>query len=244
MKVFGYIRVSTEKQADKGQSLGVQRKKIQAYCDLYDLELVDIIADEGASAKNLDRDGIQSMLSRLGKKEANGVVVMKLDRLTRSMTDLHTLLDEVFDKNQLFSVQEQVDTRTPAGRLVLNILMSVAQWQREEIGKQVKQGMKAKTDKGEYTGGHAPLGWKKEKGSDELIPNKDEQELIEIVRDLRAKKLSYRKIAKEFKERQLKARKGHSNWSNSMIRRLDLAKTINEMDEFKRSNNEQRRKVI
>jgi len=243
MKVFGYIRVSTEKQADKGQSLEVQRKKIQTYCDLYNLELVDIIADEGASAKSLDRSGMQSMLSRIGQNEGEGVVVMKLDRLTRSMPDLHQLLDTVFNTNQLFSVQEQVDTRTPAGRLVLNILMSVAQWQREEIGKQVKQGMQAKKNKGEYTGGKAPLGWKKVKGNNELVPKKNEQKLIEIVRDLRAKKMSYRKIALEFKERQLKARKGHSNWSNSMIRRLDLAKTIKEMDDFKRSSDEPRKQV-
>src|SRR4051794_7553353 len=96
MRVIGYVRVSTDEQARDGVSLAAQIEKVGAYARLYDLELVDIVTDAGASAKTLDRPGFARVLAMLDAGEVDGVVVVKLDRLTRSVADLATLLDGYF----------------------------------------------------------------------------------------------------------------------------------------------------
>lgn len=225
MRVVGYVRVSTSKQVESGLSLESQQCKIRAYCELYDLELVDIVIDAGESAKTLQREGIQQVLSQLNTQSVEGVIVVKLDRLTRSIRDLNTLLEGVFKHSSLFSVMEQVDTRTPAGRLVLNILMSVSQWEREETGERTKVAMKVKRDRGEYTGGRAPIGWTSHNGG--LIPNQKEQRLIELVRSYRKAGLSYSKVASKLTG-QFQTRTGRSSWSKSMVQNIYNAETIEE----------------
>jgi site-specific DNA recombinase len=83
-RTIAYLRVSTEKQADKGVSLDAQRAKVAAYAELYDLMLVETIVDAGESAKSLDRPGLQRALSMLKAGGAEALLVVKLDRLTRS----------------------------------------------------------------------------------------------------------------------------------------------------------------
>lgn len=147
MPVIGYIRVSKEEQATNGMSLDVQREKITAYCKLYDLELADIIEDAGESAKTLtlDRPGLQATLTRIDAGEAAGMVVAKLDRLTRSLGDWDQLIRGHFDRPEnpvrLFSVNDSVDTRTANGRMALNMFVMIAQWERETIVERVKASM-------------------------------------------------------------------------------------------------------
>ena len=90
----GYIHVSTDKQADHGVSLDAQKAKLEAYATLYELTLVDIIVDAGVSAKTLDRPGLARALAMLDKGQANALLVAKLDRLTRSVKDLGSLVEE------------------------------------------------------------------------------------------------------------------------------------------------------
>ena len=118
-RTVAYLRVSTEKQADHGVSLEAQRAKVAAYAQLYDLELVDIVVDAGASAKTLEREGLQRALAMLRAGRADALLVVKLDRLTRSVRDLGDMVEEYFASGRwaLLSVGEQVDTRTAAGRL-------------------------------------------------------------------------------------------------------------------------------
>src|SRR5712692_3087072 len=125
-KAVGYIRVSTDKQAEHGVSLDAQQAKLAAYAALYDLTLVEVIVDAGASAKTLNRPGLQRALGMLRKGKATALLVAKLDRLTRSVEDLGELIRTVFvpGKADLLSVGEQIDTCTAAGRLVLNVLGS------------------------------------------------------------------------------------------------------------------------
>ncbi len=82
-RAVGYIRVSTDKQAEHGVSLEAQHAKLTQYAALYDIELVDIIVDAGVSAKTLDRPGLQRALGMLRKGQASALLVAKLDRLTR-----------------------------------------------------------------------------------------------------------------------------------------------------------------
>jgi DNA invertase Pin-like site-specific DNA recombinase len=140
--VLGYIRVSTEAQADGGVSLGAQRERLTAYAIAMDLQLVDIVEDAGVSAKSLARPGLQSALGRLEKGEASGLLVTKLDRLTRSVRDLGDLVQGYFGtKNSLLSVGDAIDTRSAAGRLVLNVLTSVAEWEREAGAERIREAL-------------------------------------------------------------------------------------------------------
>lgn len=109
-RAIGYVRVSTDKQADHGISLDAQRAKIEAYASLYDLDLIEVIVDAGASAKTLDRPGLQRALTLLKSGKADALIVVKLDRLTRSVSDLGTLVEKHFQKAALLSVAEQIDT--------------------------------------------------------------------------------------------------------------------------------------
>ena len=81
MKVIGYARVSTAEQASGGISLEAQEAKIRAYCELHELELVEVIIEGGESAKSLKRPGLQRGLAMLKKKAVGGLVVCKLDRI-------------------------------------------------------------------------------------------------------------------------------------------------------------------
>ena len=93
-KAIAYLRVSTDKQADKGISLDAQRAKVEAYAQLYDLELVETVIDAGVSAKSLNRPGLEKALTLLEQKKADALIVVKLDRLTRSVADLGTLVNQ------------------------------------------------------------------------------------------------------------------------------------------------------
>src|SRR5438445_10066813 len=90
-RVVGYVRVSLEKQANEGHSLPAQRRKLEDYAKLYELQLVDVVVDAGVSAKTLEREGLQRALAMLVAGQADALLVVKLDRLTRSVADLGEL---------------------------------------------------------------------------------------------------------------------------------------------------------
>jgi site-specific DNA recombinase len=96
MKAVAYLRCSTEDQATRGVSLEAQRAKVEAYAGLYDLQLVAVVEDAGVSARTLDRPGLQKALAMLARGEAQALIVLKLDRLTRSVRDLGELLEGPF----------------------------------------------------------------------------------------------------------------------------------------------------
>lgn len=206
-KVVGYIRVSTDKQADSGISLDAQKTKIRQYAELYDLDLVAIIEDAGVSAKSLDRAGLRSALSMLEKGQADALLVVKLDRLTRSVRDLGELVERYFaSRFSLLSLSDSIDTRTAAGRLVLNVLTSVAQWEREATGERTRDAMAHKKAKGEFTGGQAPYGFSNENGV--LVRNEAEQGVLAVVAELKAAGLSLRGIVAELDRAGIVSRSG------------------------------------
>ena len=204
-RTIAYVRVSTDKQADKGVSLDAQRAKCAAYAELYDLELCEVIVDAGESAKTLDRPGLQRALAMLKRGEAEALLVVKLDRLTRSVRDLGELVARYFapGKAALLSVGEQIDTRSAAGRLVLNVLASVSQWEREAVGERTSAAMQHKASQGEYTGGAAPFGFRLAADGEHVEELPAEQAVLAAARELRASKLSLRAVASEL------ARRGH-----------------------------------
>jgi DNA invertase Pin-like site-specific DNA recombinase len=235
MKAVGYVRVSTTQQAANGHSLDAQRQKVRQYCDLYDLDLVGIHADEGASGKDLDRDGLTEALCALSDGDADTLVVVKLDRLTRSVADLNRLLEEHFTDggSEIVSVSENVDTSTPAGRLVLNMLMSVSQWEREVISQRTSDAMQHMRQERKFTG-TAPYGWTVSEDGETLVEDEDEQALIHAVLRYREAGLSYRAIAAELAADGYANRKGnafHASTIGNIIRNNDL-------EDFTDANNE------
>ncbi len=205
-RTIAYLRVSTDKQADRGVSLEAQRAKVAAYAELYDLELCEVIIDAGESAKSLDRPGLQRALAMLKKGEAEALLVVKLDRLTRSVRDLGDLVERCFSpgKAALLSVGEQIDTRSAGGRLVLNVLASVSQWEREAIGERTATAMQHKAACSEYTGGAAPYGYRLAPDGEHVEEVAEEQAVLAAARELRASGLSLRAVAVEL------ARLGHN----------------------------------
>lgn len=222
-RTIAYLRVSTDKQADKGVSLDAQRAKVAAYAELYDLEIVEVVVDAGVSAKTLDRPGLSRALGMLDKGEADALLVVKLDRLTRSVRDLGDLVDRYFasGKAALLSVGEQIDTRSAAGRLVLNVLASVSQWEREAIGERTATAMQHKAAAGEYTGGRAPYGFAVAPDGT-LTPIDAERAILEQARALHASGLSLRAVARVLGERGHASRTGRP-FDAQQIRRMVAA---------------------
>jgi DNA invertase Pin-like site-specific DNA recombinase len=168
MRVVGYCRVSTNQQAQEGVSLDAQRARIKAHCISQGIKLVDIITDDGYSAASLKRPGLQSALRMLATRKADAIVVLKLDRLTRSVKDLGYLCDTYFREGlpfYLLSVCDSIDTRSAGGKLILNVLMSVAQWEREAISERTQEAMAELKRQGVSVGG-APYGWRYSQGTD------------------------------------------------------------------------------
>ena len=218
MKVIGYVRVSTEEQATNGQSLDAQRAKLEAYASLYDLELVEIITDAGASAKSLNRPGLQDALAKLRRGAADGLVIAKLDRLTRNVGDWQKLIDAYFGEKagkQLFSVADSIDTRTAAGRLVLNVLLSVAQWEREAIGERTRDALQHKIAKGERCG-KVRFGYELAADGKTLVAVPTEQEAIALMKELRAAGQTLRDIAAELNRRNVATKEG-GQWKHTTV---------------------------
>ena len=207
-----YARVSTDKQADKGVSLDAQRAKAAAYAELYDLEVVEVIVDAGVSAKTLDRPGLARALNMLRRGSAEALLVVKLDRLTRSVRDLGDLIAGPFapGKAALLSVGEQVDTRTASGRMVLNIMATISQWERECIGERTATAMQHKAASGEYRGGLAPYGFCVADDGVRLAEVEAEQAVLAVARELRASGLSLRAVARALEARGLRSRVGRA----------------------------------
>lgn len=169
-KAIGYTRVSTEEQARDGVSLSAQAEKIRQLCALHDLELVEIAEDAGKSAKDMDRSGLKWVMET-AKHGKVTIVVAKLDRLTRNVGDLQEIL-KVFDKSgaRLMSAAESLDTQSAGGRLVINIMAVVSQWEREVIAERTRDGMRECRRLGKKTGGDPAYGWRYEGGVMVEIP--------------------------------------------------------------------------
>jgi DNA invertase Pin-like site-specific DNA recombinase len=151
MKAIGYVRASTDRQAEQGVSLAAQEAKIRAMSTVQGGEL--FIIDGGESAKNLNRPGLQRLLTSVNGVKVNAVIIAKLDRLTRSVKDLCSLL-ELSEKRgvALNSVAESLDTASAAARLVITIMAAVNQWGRQAIGERTRDALRHKRTSAERVG--------------------------------------------------------------------------------------------
>ena len=129
-KVLGYVRVSSRGQALDGLSLGVQRAAVEAFAAREGLDLVGIVEDGGRSGESLRRKGIREVFARLDSGEVAGVVVPKLDRLTRSVKDWSGLVEDRFGPDggqRLYSAGEPLDLATAYGRLFACLVVAFSE---------------------------------------------------------------------------------------------------------------------
>jgi site-specific DNA recombinase len=153
-----YTRVSTDEQAAQGCSLDAQQVSCTAIATGHGYTIAEVIADE-RSGKNLDRPGIQRVLAAVQAGTIGGVLIYKLDRLTRSRRDLDDLLP-MFDAAgvALVSVTERLDTSSAMGRFFIAMLGAMAQWERETIAERVTMGIRHRKAQGGFVGGRPPAG--------------------------------------------------------------------------------------
>ena len=206
---IGYIRVSTEGQAQDGVSLDAQRAKIEAWCELNDYTLDAVHVDAGISGKSADnRPGLQAALADCRKGSA--LVVYSLSRLARSTKDTISISDRLAKTGaDLVSLSENIDTTTAAGKMVFRMLAVLAEFERDQISERTATAMQYKKTQGERVGA-IPYGY--DLGADDvaLVANPAEQEVIRQARELHEGGLSLRKIAAELDRRGLYARNGQT----------------------------------
>lgn len=151
--VLGYVRVSTSEQAESGLGLMAQESAIRAHCRRQGLPLLDVIHDDGASARDLDRPGLRAALDRLAAGEASGLVAAKLDRLSRSVVDFANLMAWCDQAGvALVALDMGIDTATPSGRLVANVMAAVAEWERETIAQRTREAATVRRAQGARMG--------------------------------------------------------------------------------------------
>ncbi len=163
-----YCRVSTDERLDQSfNSLDAQKEAGLAYITSQRAEgwiaVSDDYIDPGFSGGNVERPALKRLMSDIEAGKINIVVVYKIDRLTRNLTDFSKLI-EVFERHNVsfVSVTQQFNTTTSMGRLMLNILLSFAQFEREVTGERIRDKIAASKAKGMWMGGHQPLGYRVE----------------------------------------------------------------------------------
>jgi len=180
-----YTRKSTEEGLDmEFNSLDAQREAGEAYIASQRhegwMQVPDIYDDGGFSGGSLERPALQRLMKDIENGQIDVVVVYKVDRLSRSLTDFAKVV-ETFDKHNVsfVSVTQQFNTTTSMGRLTLNILLSFAQFEREVIGERIRDKFAASKRKGMWMGGHPPLGY--DIKDRKLIINPDEAKIVRQI---------------------------------------------------------------
>ncbi|MGG1531433.1 recombinase family protein [Brevibacillus agri] len=150
MRIAGYIRVSTEEQVEKGFSLDEQRERLISYCKAMGWTAPTIYEDDGYSAKDLRRPELTRLLGDVKTEKYTLIITTKLDRLSRRLFDILSVIDYLEKHNCSYvSASESFDTTTPAGRMTLQMLGMVAEFERERISERVRDNMRAIARKGE-----------------------------------------------------------------------------------------------
>jgi len=179
-----YIRVSTEEQAEEGQSAPAQAEALKQYCSAYGIEVFELYQDLGYSGKRLaDRPGLARLLEDCGRRCFNLVLVWKISRLSRNLKDLLYLID-VFETCSVHftSCSERFDTSTPVGRMTLQLLGSIAEFERNTIVENVKLGLAEFARKGGKS--TTVLGY--DNIDKRLVVNEAEAKLVRLIFSLYA----------------------------------------------------------
>ncbi len=201
--MVGYCRVSTDDQARSGLGMSAQRKIIREACDRNDWNLVEIVADDGESGKSLDRRALMNALQAIADGQADGLIVAKLDRATRSVQDFAALLDWFLEADATFVACDlQIDTSTPGGRLVANIFASVSEWEAGVISTRTREGLAALRENGHPITRPSTV---------------DQPKLASRIASMRESKMTYQAIADTLNAEGVPTLRGGAEWRVSSI---------------------------
>lgn len=193
-----YVRVSTDRQAEEGYSVEVQKEKLEAFTKTLDGQVTyELYIDDGFSGASLERPAMQRLINDAEKGALTHVCVYKLDRLSRSQKDTLHLIEDVFLPNNVafVSIQESFNTATAFGRAVVGILSVFAQLERENIYERTRSGMQKRVEAGFWPGGGGvPFGYDYDSEQGILVPNSDAETVREVY-DLYLQGFSLQRIA-------------------------------------------------
>ena len=215
-KAIGYIRVSTQNQADEGVSLEAQRAKIEAWCTLNDAELIAVHEDAGVSGASMTgRDGLHAALKATTKGMA--LVCYAISRIARSTRDMLEIAERLDAKGaDLVSVTERIDTTTAAGRMVFKMLAVLADFERDQIGERTKMALAHKRSIGEVYAA-TPFGFDAIDGR--LVEVKKEALIVAEILRMRDAGASLAEIAEDLNGRGIEGKRG-GRWHPSTVRYL------------------------
>ena len=173
-------------------------------------DLSEVVSDPGESGKSLKRPGIATIIEGIRRGHIVRVIVLKLDRLTRSTRDLAELLD-LFAKYQasLVSVTEHLDTQSAAGRMVTNMLAVVAQWEREAIAERTATALAHKRER-RRAYGRTPFGYRRQ--GDILVADPTQQDALREAQAMHSAGASLRQIAAKLEALGVRPNNGGSKW--------------------------------
>lgn len=216
-KIAGlYIRVSTEDQAREGFSLPEQEKRLRAICEYKGYEIYKLYKDAGISAKTGNtRPAFEELLQDIRDKKCNTIVVLKLDRLTRSVFDLEDIMNFLEENNAyLDCANEEINTTNSSGKMVARLLTTVSQNEIERTSERTKFGLYGAIKKG-HIPARAPLGYKHI--DKKLVPDSLTKDIVIRIYNLYFEGKSYYNIATIFNEEQVL---GKTNWKDTGILRI------------------------
>lgn len=223
-RIVGYVRVSTEKQAQEGLGLQVQQEAIKRWARENGYRLVKICSDNGVSGtlEDTDRPGLTEALNLIAAGKADGLVVYTLDRLARRLHIQEAVLQKVWQHGgRAFSVESgeilQDDPEDPVRTFVRQVLGAVSELERGMIGRRLRNGRRAKSDRGGFAYGSPPFGYRAEAG--ELVPDKEEQKALDLIRRLHGQGRSLRQIAEALEAAGHKPRRA-DHWHAESVRRI------------------------
>ena len=232
-KIAIYSRKS--KFTGKGESIGNQIELCKDYIrnmfgERY-VELCEVFEDEGFSGGNLKRPAFQRMMADVRKRKFKAIVVYRLDRISRNISDFTGLIDELTKLDVSFvSIREQFDTSTPMGRAMMFIISVFSQLERETIAERIRDNMHELAKTGRWLGGTAPLGYRskpvskitidgKERKSFCLEPVPEEIDIPKLIYDLYTQSDSLTAVEAELLRRRIKTKLG-KNFSRFAIKAI------------------------
>jgi DNA invertase Pin-like site-specific DNA recombinase len=219
VKVVGYVRVSTEEQGERGVGLAAQRSAILAEVARRDWELVEVLEDAGYSGRDLRRPAVVKAMEMLARNKADALVVSKLDRLSRSMLDFTGLMAKARQEGwALVSLDCAVDTTTPAGEAMANVMASFAQFERRLIAQRTSEALRELRSRGRIYGA-VPYGFCRD--GERLVPDANEQRVLARIKRLRKRGMSYDRIARTLNGAGLPAKRS-GRWHAMSVRSVLL----------------------
>ena len=211
-----YTRVSTDEQAREGLSLDEQRSRLESYFHAMGWsQPLRFFIDEGFSAKNINRPQLKALIEAVKDNQISKVIVTKLDRFSRKLQDLLIMI-ELFQSHgvSFISISESFDTNTPSGRLTLQVLGAVAEFERERIRERVIDNMFHAAKKGQWLT-QPPFGYKLIEKL--LVINEDEAKIVRRIYDLFLNhNLGFYAIAKLLNEEGIPSSTGKEWWNRTI----------------------------